>query len=333
MPSSRILTDSVHSCFLTRHFFRPQSRLLAIPRLCIPAKRAATSVTAPKTTQRTPLGSPAATLSLSPQFNVTPCFHQSLSQSRRLSHNGQNARIWEKPSFLPWSIIVLCGSCFAYGYWAKYQLRNQDNAAPYEGVIRNFTSSLTNWREGRWWTLLTPTIMHTLPVHLLINMAVLRDFGTAIVQLLGARAFVITWVGAGIFSSAASLLHETMKEKKAAKSKQDGFHSWDDDDKTAATTATTHQSSGAAGLGASGSLCGIFALLTCFAPQTKMQLMFIPIPIMGWKLLLGFAGFSLAAIEFNWVPFIGHDAHLGGMVFGVLYFVLLKGRRGMGFLG
>lgn len=321
MASFRMLTHSTCSHLLPRHSFRTQIRDFAIAHSCTPAIRAPISVTARKTVpaiahQINLLGNSTARPSRSLYFNVSSSF-QFPFQCRRLLHNGQRPSFFDRrPSFLPWTIIVVCGSCFVYSIWARAQLENHGNVAPLKSIRRNFISSLTNYREGRWWTLLTPTVMHLMPLHLLINMYCFLGFGTSVVQLLGARPLLVTWVGAGVFSSVASLIHEKWKETKAAKKKSDGFSRKDESE--------SDKSRG--GLGASGSILGMFALLTCMVPNMPMQIMMIPVSIPAWRLLAGGAVFSLAALQFGWLPGFGHDAHLGGMLFGVLYFVFLRTR-------
>lgn len=315
MTSSRILTHSISSHLLPRRSFRTTFRLRA------PTTRAATSVIARKTVLAStlhinPLGYPAAEPSRSIHPNFSP-FSKPPFQCRRQFHNSQPLSFFDKPpSLLPWTIIAVCSSCFAYAKWAQIQLSQHGNDAPTKIIRRNFFDSLTNLREGRWWTLLTSSIMHTEAGHLLLNMFCLLVFGTDAVSSLGAGALVVTWVGAGVFGSAASLIHEKIREKKTAKSKANGVLSGDE--------TKSHESIGS--LGASGSIYGIFALLTCLLPRLPKVLVWAPVKFPAWWLLAGNAGFSVAAMHFGWLQGDGHDAHLGGMLFGVLYSVFLRSR-------
>ena len=322
MASSRILADPVRSHFLTQRFFHSQPRLFAVPRLRIPARRARVSVYESKTVLISTLpitsqSNAVARLSRSPRFNFPPPFQPPFQS--RLLHNGQSPSFWDRwPSFLPLSVVVVCGSCFIYAQWAQDQSEHHDNDTHVENIRRNFGSSLTNYREGRWWTLLTPSIMHISGMHLLVNMFVLLNFGRTVGRLLGPGAFVITWVGAGVFSSATSLIYEKIREKTAAEASSSGSFDRDSTD--------GHQSKPGIGIGASGSIVGMLALVTCMVPRIPMYLMMIPIPIPAWRLLAGGAAFSLAALQFEWLPGYGHAANLGGALFGVLYGLLLRGR-------
>ena len=57
------------------------------------------------------------------------------------------------------------------------------------------------------------------------------------------------------------------------------------------------------------------------------MLLFVPMPF-GASIILAAVG-SVAAIQYGWQPGIGHADHLGGMAFGVLFFLLTKKTTGM----
>lgn len=321
MASSRLLTDSISSHLLPRHSSRTSFLVPTILSSRVPAIRVATSVITRKTItawklQINPLGHPAARPSRSPHPNFSPFFQPPI-RFRRQFHNGQLLSFFEtQPSFFPCAIMVVCSSCLFYMKWAQNQLRQHRNAAPLERLLRNFFNSLTNYREGRWWNLLTATIMHRTTWHFMMNMICLWEWGTTVVSLLGAPALVVTWVGAGVFASAAGLIYDKMIENKTARSKANGSLSEDD--------AKIHVQYG--GLGASGSIFGIFALLTCMGPHVSMSIPMQRRLYPSWWLLAGSAGFSAAAMQFEWLPDVGHAAHLGGMLFGVLFSVFMRAR-------
>ena len=131
---------------------------------------------------------------------------------------------------------------------------------------------------------------------------------------------MVTWIGAGVFASAASLIHEKMKEGKTAKSKSNGF-----------TNDEAESRKDVGGVGASGSVFGVFTLLACMVPHMPLQVIILPVTISASRMLAGSAVFSLAALQFGWLPGLGHAAHLGGMLFGVLYSVVLRTRGKGGF--
>lgn len=220
-------------------------------------------------------------------------------------------------------MVAVCVSLTAWGLWAVNQEEHHDNGAPFKFIRENFVSSLTNMREGRWWTLLTPTVMHLHPVHLIANMLCLGSIGPVFVSFFGVPTFVVLWVGAGVVASTTSLLHDYFKEK----------------DESAATTidtttpAPTSPQSETIGLGSSGSLFGMVSFIACADPLFDLGVLMLPIALPAWQLVGGFAVLSASAIAFDWAPYIGHDAHLGGMAAGVLGFVAWtlkrKGVRGL----
>lgn len=131
---------------------------------------------------------------------------------------------------------------------------------------------------------------------------------------------MVTWIGAGVFASAASLIQDKMKEDKIARSKSDG-----------STNAETEKRKDIGGVGASGSIIGVFALLTCMLPHMPVQIFMLPFAISSRRMLAATAVYSIAALQFGWLPNLGHAAHLGGMAFGVLFSVILKTRGKGGF--
>ncbi len=75
-------------------------------------------------------------------------------------------------------------------------------------------------------------------------------------------------------------------------------------------------------LGASGAVYGLLAAFALLFPNTRMMLLFPPIPIKAKWLALGLAAMSLVqAYQNNPNDSIAHFAHLGGMLFG---FILIR---------
>lgn len=135
---------------------------------------------------------------------------------------------------------------------------------------------------------------------------VLFQFGPTIVRVFGPTVFIITWIGAGVAGSAASLARRALEEKYGDGATNPG---------------------GDVACGASGSLFGLVALCACMAPYAEMGIMMVPVMIPAWQMLTGAAGFSAVASIFGWLPGLGHAAHLGGIAFGVLYYFGFLGRR------
>lgn len=320
MASRRILTDQVLLYPLTR------PRLFAHSCSHISGRRAVISVATSKFL-------PTSKLQINNLGHNTlrfpgrrPLYIPSYLRPAFQSHLPPSAppSFWQsRPYSLPWSVALICGSCFVYSFWPR---EDEEKRIAMKLMRQNFTSSLTNFREGRWWTLLTPTFMHGSLLHLMANMAGLLSFGPEVVKMFGPGAFVITWVGAGIFASATSLIRAELKEKKPA-TKGKGV---------LAFLTRNNKASGRGGgergsAGASGSIFGLVALFTCFAPRAKLNVILTPVAAPAWQMMLGIVGFSVAAMEFGWLPGYDHAGHLGGMAFGLLYYAgwALRRRRGI----
>ena len=70
-------------------------------------------------------------------------------------------------------------------------------------------------------------------------------------------------------------------------------------------------------IGASGSLLGMFSVYACMAPNAKVAVFPLPVPIRAWMAIGLFgAGSAYCAVN-SLLPHIGHLGHLGGMAFGM----------------
>ena len=104
--------------------------------------------------------------------------------------------------------------------------------------------SIDNWKEGRWWTVLTSSFSHNNFVHFLFNMVTFQAFGTLLARIPGVkgRHLVSLCIGSALASSAAFLADQ---ESKTSNREQSSWI-WN--------SARVQQSM--AGLGASGVVMG-----------------------------------------------------------------------------
>ena len=171
--------------------------------------------------------------------------------------------------------------------------------------LRSWMASnfLTGWpllREGYLWTLLTSEFSHYEWWHIGINMLVLWSFGSILERLLGARSFLEFYFSAAVV---ASLLH--------------------------CLTSVLIGRPNTMALGASGAVSGLLFLYALVFPHHKI-LVFGIIPVPALVGALAFVGLDLwglfAQSRGGGLP-IGHGAHLGGALCGVLYyFFFLRGK-------
>jgi membrane associated rhomboid family serine protease len=171
---------------------------------------------------------------------------------------------------------------------------------PVELMGGHFLVSWEHLAGGRVWVLVTAVFSHFLFLHLLVNMIVLVSFGPPLEHAMGAGRFLLFYLTAGIVGSLAH----------------------------AGVSHFLIEGPGQPALGASSALAGVLLLYSLAYPRAKVLLFFV-IPLPAILVALAFVAIDiwglLAQIEGNGLP-IGHGAHLGGALTGIVYFVL-RGRR------
>lgn len=147
-------------------------------------------------------------------------------------------------------------------------------------------------REWRLHTLLTASISHEAPVHLLMNMVVLYWLGRKLEYVYGSLDFLLLYAIAGVISSAGDI-----GMKLAFPELLNGY---------------------AGCLGASGAVMGI-AVCTAFLYPDEELLLFGLAPIKLKWLVAIYCAWDFHRIFFGSADGIAHAAHLGGALAGFLY--------------
>ena len=171
---------------------------------------------------------------------------------------------------------------------------------PYTSFIeKTFAFSSAQFFEGKLWTLLSYSFLHSYPglLHIFTNMLGLYFIGRAIEPILRSRSFLILYFASAI---AGSLLYFC-------------FH---------------FDPNGQRGVlvGASAAVSGILAFFCLIKPEERITLLLffiIPISLKPKWLLRGYAAISLALLfieELNGYGNLAHSAHLGGLLAGLLYY-------------
>jgi membrane associated rhomboid family serine protease len=172
--------------------------------------------------------------------------------------------------------------------------------APLDVMAGHFLISWLHLADGRVWTLVTSVFSHNMLFHLAINMIVLTSFGPPLEALLGRRRFLLFYLLAGVVGS---LAHAAVSHYLIGRTEQ-------------------------AALGASSSMSGVLLLFALLFPRAKVLLFFI-VPLPAIVAAIAFIGIDvwglIAQIEGAGLP-IGHGAHLGGALTGIVYYVV-RGRR------
>jgi rhomboid family protein len=140
------------------------------------------------------------------------------------------------------------------------------------------------------WTFVTYMFVHAGLLHLLMNMLMLFVFGGPVEARMGSRSFILYYlfcgVGAAIFSMAlAGVMHVGPF------------------------------------VGASGAVLGVALAFATYWPDAELILFPIPIPMRARTFVAILVGLDvLGALYFN--DGVAHLAHVGGVVFGYLFFRL-----------
>jgi membrane associated rhomboid family serine protease len=167
-----------------------------------------------------------------------------------------------------------------------------------EFMRNNFLVSWTALEAGRYWVLITPAFSHNMFLHFLINMMVLKSFGGFMEVFMGRRKIFFFYLIAGVVGNLAHAL----------------------------TSRFLVGNADMPALGASGAVAGIILLFSLLFPREKILLFgILPMPaIFG---ALAFVGIDLWGLysqaQGGGFP-IGHGAHLGGSLAGVIYFIWIK---------
>jgi membrane associated rhomboid family serine protease len=144
------------------------------------------------------------------------------------------------------------------------------------------------------WTFLTSMFMHGSFFHLFVNMLSLFFVGSLVEKIIGRSRYFWFYILAGLFSGLLFVVSPYL---------------FPQDLNTYA-------------VGASGALFGLIGLLILLTPNLPVYIMFIPIPIKmkyaapGMLILLWVISITAG------LP-IGNVAHLGGLIFGLIYGLIL----------
>ncbi len=193
--------------------------------------------------------------------------------------------------------VLIAANVFVFFLWFSSSSETQRLF-----MQENFAISWDALQAGRWWTLMTAVFSHQLLLHLIFNMMVLSSFGPIVADAVGVQFFIIFYFISGVVSSLSHAL----------------------------VTAFYLQAPNLPAVGASGAIAGVLLLFCLLYPREKILLFAIlPIPAMWgavafvlldlWGLIAQHGGGGLP---------IGHGAHLGGALCGLIgYFVIRQSQR------
>jgi membrane associated rhomboid family serine protease len=139
------------------------------------------------------------------------------------------------------------------------------------------------------WTFVSYMFVHANLLHLLANMLMLFVFGTAVESRMGSRNFLMYYLFCGVGAAVFSLLLAGFMPVGAF-------------------------------VGASGAVLGVAVAFAMFWPDAELIVFPIPVPIKARTLVIGLVALDLIG---SWLwpsDGIAHIAHVGGALFGYLFF-------------
>jgi membrane associated rhomboid family serine protease len=179
-------------------------------------------------------------------------------------------------------------------FFVIFYILNSLNVLPLEYIALSPSGIFENFYI---WTFFTSMFMHGGIFHLFVNMLSLFFVGGLIEKILGKKRYFWFYIFAGLFAGLLYIFSPFVFSRD-----------WN-------TLA----------VGASGALFGLIGVLMFLTPNLPVYMMFIPIPVK-----MKYA--APAMIVLLWLisvtaglP-IGNIAHLGGLIFGVIYGIYLRRR-------
>ncbi len=139
------------------------------------------------------------------------------------------------------------------------------------------------------WTFVSYMFVHGGLLHLLGNMLMLFVFGTAVEGRMGSRNFLLYYLFCGVGAAVFSLLLAGIMPIGAF-------------------------------VGASGAVLGVAVAFAMYWPDAEIIVFPIPVPIKARTLVIGLVALDMIASQLWPNDGVAHLAHVGGALFGYLYF-------------
>jgi membrane associated rhomboid family serine protease len=139
------------------------------------------------------------------------------------------------------------------------------------------------------WTFVSYMFVHAGLLHLLGNMLMLFVFGTAVESRMGSRNFLLYYLFCGVGAAVFSLLLATVVPVSSF-------------------------------VGASGAVLGVAVAFAMFWPDAELIVFPIPMPIKARTLVIGLVVLDVIGSRLWPNDGVAHLAHVGGALFGYLFF-------------
>ena len=182
------------------------------------------------------------------------------------------------------------------------------------------------------WQIITHMFMHGSFPHIFFNMFALWMFGTAIERIWGGKRFLLYYLVTGFgafvlhYAVVAFQVHQLIPQVSAEMVQdinENGLnYLMRNQNYTNPSFAKLNLLYNIPVVGASGAVFGILLAFGMMFPNTRLMLLFFPVPIKAKYFVIGYGAIELfSGIANRPGDNIAHFAHLGGMLFG---FILIK---------
>ena len=177
--------------------------------------------------------------------------------------------------------------------------------------------------------IVTHMFMHGGFSHLFFNMFALYMFGIVLENIWGEKRFLIYYFICGIGAVAVNMLVQYLRLEhlglEAVTTVGKGYYITFKSVADKINSDSINEILSTPTVGASGAIYGLLLAFAIYFPNAPMYIMFIPIPIKAKWLIIGFFIIELSLGIFNGSnDNIAHFAHLGGMLFGLIFIFLWK---------
>ena len=168
------------------------------------------------------------------------------------------------------------------------------------------------------WQIVTHMFMHASLAHIFFNMFALYMFGSQLERVWGPKRFLNYYLVCGL---GAFVLHELVVGYGLFTEYGTWFPDVEELYPNLGFSARERLARGmyVPVVGASGAVFGLLLGFGMLFPNTRLQLLFPPVPIKARYFVLGYGAIELMmALQNNPGDNVAHFAHLGGMFFGYL---------------
>lgn len=180
-------------------------------------------------------------------------------------------------------------------------------------MMDNFTVSAQNIAQGRLWTLFTSEISHFNLMHFLFNMLAMISIGESVRRAIGNQRTLSLYL-IGSLSASLAHIYWTYGQYKRALSKKE--YELTPNERLMLIRGPP------AGLGASGAVCAIVGAFAVMWPRKRLNFMFILNPTAS-TVVIAICLFDFIGL-WNQNSILGHSGHLGGVLSGVAFALILK---------